>query len=109
MSTGMTPMGEIKTARKRCVSMGVHRGWRADFAAHPLAACISNLDACIEVETRNFNRNHLAILVWIYAMAVKINEFCDASKVAGDTAAEYWLEYFLWVCDTVCEVSIAPG
>lgn len=109
MTAGMTtPMSEIKTARKRCVSMGVHRGWRTDFDAHPLAACISNLDACIEVEMRDFNPDYLAILVWIHAMAVKINAFCDASKVDGDNAAEYWLEYFLWVADTVCDVSIAP-
>jgi hypothetical protein len=94
---------EIKRAKKRCVGMGSFHSWRIEFDGHPLAATMDNYTTCIDGEMKETKPDYLVVLVWILAMARKINAFCDAEKVVGNAAAEYWLERFLWRCDCVLQ------
>lgn len=89
----MTHIEEIKSARKRAESMGRIHAWHPEFNQHPLAACIDNHSACIEEE----QEDRFAVLCWILNMARAVNKFCEAQRVAGSAAAEYWLERFAWV------------
>jgi hypothetical protein len=98
-----THVMEIQSARKRCVSMGKHHAWMVDFDRHPLAATMDNYTVCIDVELCEESPDFLAVLIWILTMARKINAYCDAERVSGNAAAEYWLERFLWRSDKVCQ------
>jgi hypothetical protein len=104
----MSHITDIQSARKRCVSMGKPHAWRPEFDLHHLAACIDNHIACIDVEMEAApkDRDFFAMLVWLHNMAKRINAFCDGHKIAGDTAAEYWLERFLWRAD--CPIQMDP-
>jgi hypothetical protein len=97
----MINIQEIQAARKRAASMGKPHAWRLEFDRHAMAACIDNHIACIDAEMENApkNRDFIAMLVWLHNMSKRINVFCDAHKIAGDEAAEYWLERFLWRAD----------
>jgi len=95
------PIQEIKSAQKRCMSMGRHHTWQLDFDEHPLAACISNHLFCIDVELNEQNSDPLAIMFWILNIARKINQYCESYKVTGNRASEYWLEIFLWRCECI--------
>lgn len=97
---------DIKSAHRRAVSMGRHHGWSGRFNSHPLAACIDNYTVCIDVELAGRSPDYLSILVWIAAMAKRINDHCAEHQVSGDHAAEYWLERFLWRADAVCVLSV---
>lgn len=101
----MDKIKEIKAAKKRCIAMGKFHGWCADFDKHPLAASLDNHTYCIDIECNEEEVDFSAILEWILNMAKSVNKYCDAFKVSGDAAAEYWLERFLWRCDVVCDVS----
>jgi hypothetical protein len=98
----MTPIAEVKAAKKRAISMGGYSGWRPEYDDHPLAACMDNRTAIIDAEMEDDKTDYLFVLWELHAMAKKINAYCDSHKVDGDIAAQYWLERFLWRCDVVC-------
>lgn len=102
----MNALAEVKSARKRALSMGRYSGWRREYDRHPLAACVDNYTACIDAERENKSPDWLAILGFILAIARRINGYCDDHKVADDPAAQYWLERFLWRCDSVCAMDV---
>ena len=89
-------IAEIKSARRRAESMGKAHGWMPEFNAHPLAACIDNHTACIDAEVGD-TQDSFAVMCWLLNMARAVNRFCDAHRVAGSAASEYWLERFVWV------------
>lgn len=89
--------------------MGVYSPWRAAFDKHPLAAMMDNYTVCIDVELAERRPDYECVLHWILTMARAINAYCDATKIAGDDAAEYWLERFLWRCDRVCQWDFLHG
>lgn len=99
----------IRTAKKRGLAMGVCHPWQRSFDRHPLAAAIDNYTLAIDVERAADRPDYLSMLVWIAAMAGAVNSFCAAHRVAGDAAAEYWLERFLWRCDVVAQLDMLPG
>ena len=99
----------VKTAKKRCVSMGVFSAWMPEYDRHPLAACISNYTCCMDVELEGNAPDYLAALGFIAAMARRINAYCDGCLVAGDAVAQYWLECFLWCCDSVVQWDCLPA
>lgn len=99
----MSPIAEVKAAKKRCIAMGAFHAWAPEFDSHPLAACMDNYTTCIDVERAERAPNWEAILHWTLTMARKVNGFCDGHKVVGDVAAQYWLERFLWRCDAICQ------
>ena len=100
-----THISEIKSALRRCLTMGAYSGWRLEFNSHPLAASIDNHTACIDVELEQRQPEYFAVLCWILNMARSINAYCDANKVVGDVAAQYWLERFLWRVNCVADMS----
>lgn len=100
---------EIKSAKKRCEGMGRHHQWRPEFDQHALSACLDNYSSCVDVELADACPDYTCVLHWILTMARKINAYCDAEKVSGNDAAEYWLERFLWRCDRVCKWDALPG
>ena len=84
--------------------MGRPHGWVVNFDSHPIAASMDNHTACIDVELENKDEpDYLSILQWILLMARKINNYCENNRVAGDNAAEYWMERFLWRSECVCK------
>ena len=98
----MTPLQEVKSARKRALTMGVYSGWRHEYDSHFLAACLDNYTCCVDAEMSG-ERDFFEVLIYIWFMARRINLFCDSQLVKGDAAAEYWLERFLWRVDCVCD------
>lgn len=107
----MTPISELKAAKKRAISMGKYSSWRPEYDRHLLAACIDNRTTVIDAELDGEN-NHVCFLLILWellAMARKINAYCDTSKVVGDAAAQYWLERFLWRCDIICQLDYLHG
>lgn len=107
----MTPIAEVKAAKKRAISMGRHSGWIPEYNQHALASCMDNHTAIIDAELDGENHDvcFLFILWELLAMARKINGYCDANKVVGDHAAQYWLERFLWRCDVICQWDYLNG
>ncbi len=99
-----SPFKEIRAASRRAVAMGKHIGWQPEFNSHPLAASIDNHTACIDVELNEPQPDYLAVLYWILNMARTINRYCDNNKIEGDKGAQYWLERFVWVRNTVADM-----
>jgi hypothetical protein len=100
------------SAHKRAVLMGKHHGWQPEFNLHPLAARISNSwwlitgddGHRIDCDVDGFYAIHVLLQT-----ATKINSYCDQHKIAGDDAAEYWLESFLWFADAVFSINVYQG
>jgi hypothetical protein len=86
---------DILSACKRAKSMGKYHNWQPCYDTHYLASCLSNYAEVIEGAMLDTERDWQFILHWYYLMCTRINTFCDNNKVAGDEAAEYWLEWFV--------------
>ena len=82
--------------------MGKFSGWRVEYDSHPLAAVTANYIDIIEAELAG-ECDYLSVLIWIDHIALAINKYCDNNLIKGDTAAEYWLELFLYRVDIVCK------
>ena len=96
----MAALAELQSAKKRAISMGQFHAWRPEFNAHSLAAAMDNYTACIDGAADDYP----AIMGYLLAQARRINAVCDAQRIVGDAAGEYWLERFLWRCDAVANV-----
>ena len=100
----MSPIAEVKSAKKRAISMGRYSGWRPEYDHHHLAACMDNYTAVLDAELGSESPVcYLVAFGCIEKMARRINAYCDGHKVVGDAAAQYWIERFLWRCDAVCQ------
>ena len=96
--------------------MGKYHAWKPEFNSHPLAACIDNHTACIDGAIGPRGRTHstdamdfLSALLCLRFMSDAINRYCDDHRIAGYTAAEYWLERFMWVADCVVPIEPPPS
>lgn len=107
MTTQPNHFLEMKSAIRRCQTMGKFHAFIPAFNDHPLAACIDNHNACIEAE----EKDAFSILVWLLNMARAINRFCNAIQIKDDPASQYWLERFLWClsCCRLVDVEILLG
>lgn len=101
MTTGAVKT--IKQAKRRCIDMGKATAWRLEYNQHELAPAIDNYSWLIDCEMAEANPCYITVLICIEKMAKRINRFCDNNHVAGCLAAQYWLERFLWRCDTVID------
>lgn len=101
----MNPIAEILRARKRSQNMGCYHPWQPAFNTHPLAACLDNHEACIEVEAEEEDQDFAAMLNWTLNMARAINRYCDENMVKADEAAQYWLEWFTWRRERVADLT----
>ena len=97
----------IRRCLKRCTSMGQHIAWRPLFDKHTLAASQSNYRLAHEGALED--KDYVAALCHLHTAATKINDYCDRALVAGDDAAAYWLEHFLWWCDGVIHLDTFFG
>lgn len=104
---------EIRSAKRRCQSMGLRIKKPAGASGHYLAACMSNAITMIGMELQAIDRDNpgineatelfVCVLVWIHRMARMINEYCDTRKVVGDECGQYWMGKFLDYCDIVAD------
>lgn len=45
-----------------------------------------------------------------YTMPLTLDRMREAMrKVIGDSAAQYWIERFLWRCDVICQLDYLNG
>ena len=86
--------------------MGKAQPWHLKFDKHPLAACLSNHLACVDVELTEVLTDYLSILFWLHHMAAAINRYCEDHRIVGNPSSEYWLWKYAQRVDCVCNLSL---
>lgn len=101
----LTGLEEIHRAHKRCMQMGKHLNFCTSYNQHELAPCMKNYTDMLDNSLREKSPDYDFCMYCIWTMAKRINKFCDSKKVSTSEAAQYWLECFLHLADSVYGIS----
>lgn len=91
----MNPYADMKRARLRAANMGRYHAFRPEFNRHKLAVLMNFIEP-VMTELEQSSRDYLYVLHDWWKTACLVNKHCDANRIEGDEAAQYWLELFLW-------------